>query len=312
MRADRRVLLRSLYAFDFPEDLFTFWDFANRVRPLEPVRALEDLGITLVGPFEVLDGRFDRHTPRLSQYLHWRYHDDPPEFFTALLAGGGLHWGLYLDDPRAAESCVASYFLGEPIEITADGDTLFEAVRLHLEISYRDRLEDRDLGLGSDGAIRALDQLRARLASFATSERPEIGRDYEERYPAASRRQKRVIARTSDSMGIVAPVETYRPLSVKDRSLRQILRRGDDSMLALVGEAQQAVHAGFPATALKLGKDLHAIGGVRCAQYSFELLHSAYLALGRGVLADVLTAHHRNRALPTVDILEMESEATDE
>src|SRR5947199_216938 len=40
--ADRRSQLRDLYGFDFPDDLFRFWEFAKRLRPLEPLRALED------------------------------------------------------------------------------------------------------------------------------------------------------------------------------------------------------------------------------------------------------------------------------
>jgi len=99
---DRRKKLRQLYGFDFPEDLFRFWEFVNRVQPLDPLNALwESLRMSLVGPFEVLAGRFDKRRPRHSQLLHWRYYDDPPEFFT-VFAGDtdGLHWGYVLDDPH--------------------------------------------------------------------------------------------------------------------------------------------------------------------------------------------------------------------
>ena len=80
MPTDRRQQLRDLYGFDFPDDFFPFWEFANRLKPLEPLHALADsLGIVLVGPFDVLAGRFDGKTPRYSILLHWRYHDDPPQ-----------------------------------------------------------------------------------------------------------------------------------------------------------------------------------------------------------------------------------------
>ncbi len=107
---DRRQQLRELYGFDFPDDFFRFWEFVNRLQPLEPLKALLDLSIQLVGPFEVLAGRFDGRTPRFSLLLHWRYYLDPPEFFT-VLAGGeeGRHWGYYLDDPPTCSGCVASY-----------------------------------------------------------------------------------------------------------------------------------------------------------------------------------------------------------
>ena len=68
----RRARLRAEYGFDFPDDFYRFWEFANRLSPLEPLRALEDLDIHLVGPFEVLAGRFDGRVPRHSLLLHWR------------------------------------------------------------------------------------------------------------------------------------------------------------------------------------------------------------------------------------------------
>ena len=95
------------------------------------LNALSDsLGITLVGPFEVLSGRFDGRSPRLSPLLHWRYYLDPPEFFT-VLAGNvdRLHYGYYLDDPADGRGCVASYYADDAFELSADGDDLFEAVR---------------------------------------------------------------------------------------------------------------------------------------------------------------------------------------
>ena len=57
---NRRQQLRALYGFDFPEDFFRFWEFVNRLQPLEPLRALDDHSIQLVGPFEILAGRFDK------------------------------------------------------------------------------------------------------------------------------------------------------------------------------------------------------------------------------------------------------------
>ena len=114
----RRDQLRSLYGFDFPEDLFHFWEFANRLRPLEPLHCLFDpLHVELTGPFEVLAGRFDGRTPRHPMLLHWRYYMDPAEFFTVLTGDtDGLHWGYWLDDPRAGKGSVASYYADDTLE----------------------------------------------------------------------------------------------------------------------------------------------------------------------------------------------------
>ena len=62
-----RDQLRALYGFDFPDDLFRFWEFVNRLKPLDPLHALsESLGLALVGPFDVLSGRFDSRRPQLA------------------------------------------------------------------------------------------------------------------------------------------------------------------------------------------------------------------------------------------------------
>src|SRR5262249_42481499 len=71
----------------------------------------------------------------------------------------------------------------------------------------------------------------------------------------------------------------------------------------LVAEARQALHDGYPGTALKLGKDLWAVGGEHQTMYAYELLDAAYAALGRDVLRQVLRTHRENRDLPSVDIL---------
>jgi hypothetical protein len=305
----RRLLLRQLYGFDFPESLFHFWEFVTRLRPLEPLNALaETLGIVLVGPFEVLEGRFDGRTPRYSLHLHWRYYDDPPEFFT-VLAGDtdGLHWGYYLDDPASASGCVAHYYTHDAFELSVDGDTLFEAMRLELEYRQRDneeyRAEDEEHAAVYEGKLEALGKLRDQLQGYATRDRPEVGDEYAELYDGKNARAKRVVARTREGMGVVVPAQLYRPLDRPDRQLRAYLRKTRDP-LDVVEEAQRALREGYPGTALKLGKDLWAMTGRKKRRYACDLLDAAYAALGRQVLRQVLASHRAHPDLPTVDILE--------
>jgi hypothetical protein len=299
--APRSQQLRRLYGFDFPEDFFLFWEFASRLRPLEPLAVLtEAVPVHLVGPFEVLAGRFDGRTTKFHQLLHWRYYLDPPEFFTVLAGGGdGLHWGYYLDDPAAQSGCIASYYAADVFELTADGDTLFEAVRLLLEERWESSQEDK-------ATLREIDRLRQSLCRYATADRPEIGDAYVQKHQDQSSRARRVVAATREGMGIVVPPEKYRPLSIKDRKLWARLRK-DDNPRDLVDEAFSGLRDGFPGTALKLGKDLWAFGGEHQTMYSYELLDAAYEALGRDVLRRVLEEHRAHRDLPTVDILEAEA-----
>lgn len=309
----RRRQLREMYGFDFPEDFFTFWAFARKLRPLEPLLALDSLGIQLVGPFEVLGGRFDQRTSRYSQLLHWRYYGDPPEFFTVLTGDtDGLHWGYFLDDPADPDGCIASYYARDAYELSADGNTLFEATRLHLEMLARDcddyRQEDSEHAGEYEQQMVDLGRIRKVLMEFATGDRPETGSAYEETYPPEARRDQRVVAATREGMGVVAPGDTYRPLSWKDQTLWKNLRQ--EAMLAkALAEARAALKDGYPATALKLGKDLWALGGKKRMNHAYELLDAAYEGLRRPFLRKVLAVHRENRDLPSVDILENEENA---
>ena len=308
----RRARLRAEYGFDFPDDFFAFWDFVNRLSPLAPLRALGDvLDLTLVGPFEVLAGRFDGHVPRHSLLLHYRYHDDPPEFFTVLDGDAdGPHYGYYLDDPDAGSGCVASYYAEDAFELSPDGDTLFEAVRLHLEYCHGDCLIDAEID-PDDAALAAeslerLDEMRQRLLAHATGDRPEIGEEYTERYAGVTSREDQVIAETADDMGIVVAPDLFRPLSKGGRSLWKQLRKKKHDPTDLVEEARVALREGFPGTALALGKDLWAtVVGDKMA-YAVELLDAAYEGLGRATLRRVLQTHVANRTLASVDILQDE------
>ncbi len=307
----RRGQLRQLYGFDFPEDFFRFWEFASRLRPLEPLAAIDEAAyLSLVGPFEVLAGRFDGQAPRHSQLLHWRYSMDPPEFFTVLSGGGdGLHWGYYLDDPAAGVGCVASYYTRDVFELAVDGDDLFAALRLHLEESWAGWELDRSYQLVDeeyDEAVARLAALREQLMAFGTAEWPEVGQEYVDRYSGRATRRPAPAAATCEGMGIIVPPELYRPLPWKDKKLWSLLEKEDDP-IELVEVARRALHEGFPGTALKLGKDLWSFGTGRRAEYAYELLDAAYAALGREPLRRVLQVHRANRELPSVDILEAEA-----
>jgi hypothetical protein len=307
----RRARIVAEYGFDFPPCFYRFWHFVNRLAPLAPLHALEEsLQIRLVGPFEILAGRFDGRVPRHSLLLHWRYHDDPPEFFTVLAGGSdGLHWGYFLDDPPRPDGCVASYYARDAYEFSIDGDDLFEAVRLHLEQSQADLeiyvAEDPDEAVHYRGRLEQIARVRRLLLEYGTSDRPEQGDEYAERYGGISQRNDRRIARTREGMGIVAAKTQYRPLSLDDRRLWKQLRR-NDQLPELVAQARQALSEGFPATALKLGKDLWAIGGKEASRAAAELLDAAYEALGRPLLRRVLQTHLACRQLPSVDILEQD------
>ena len=184
-------------------------------------------------------------------------------------------------------------------------------MRLELEGQHQDceeyLAEDAEHRQDYEARLARLDEVRRAVKEFATADRPESGEAYVETYRSAVARNAAVIAPTRDGMGVVAPPTTYRPLSLPDKKLRPLLRKQDDPR-AVVEEARQALRDGFPATALKLGKELWPLYGDRKTEYAYELLDAAYQALGRETLRRVLHTHREHRHLPSVDILGAESE----
>lgn len=104
--ATPRERLREAYGFDFPEELLAFWEFArSHSHAITGV-----LGLSTVGPFDVLDGKFSSGWPEFSMLLHMRFPFDPPEYFSVLLGNtDGKSFGYYSDDPERLPFSVASY-----------------------------------------------------------------------------------------------------------------------------------------------------------------------------------------------------------
>src|SRR5262249_46918098 len=253
----------------------------NRLSPLEPLRALEVLNVTPVGPFDVLAGRFDGPLTKHSPLLHWRYYDDPPGVFTVLDGGDGPHSGYWLEEPPVGPAgCVVNCCAQEMI-LGGDGDDLFDAARLHLEYQHAEYETYRDHDPKDaeeyDREMARLVPLRERLLPY--SERSEIGAEYTDAYDDHAERDDRVVANFMNGIGIVVPPHLYRPLSRPDKKLNSYLRKSKDP-IDVVNEARQALREGFPGTALKLGHDLWGMAEPKDG-YGIELLDEAYSALGR-------------------------------
>lgn len=295
--------LRTAYGFDVPEDLHRFWAFAKRAAPKRPLAVLSDLEIALTGPFAVLAGELDGYAGPLHPLLHFRFRNDPPELLTvALGSSDGLHWGYWFDE-RPDVATIASYYNHDAYEITDDGCSLFDAFRRHLESAWQGAKDDEDRA-----ETKKLDRLRELLTAAAGDTRPETGDRFADRMRSVrSTRLARVVAASSEGMGIVAPAETYSPLAKATPWLHAELAEGD--LEGHVAEARRALEAGFPATALKLGRELWSLRGSACEAAASELLVGAYRALGRPELAEIAGLHARHRNLPRVDITEYDEEA---
>jgi hypothetical protein len=300
---DRREQLREWYGLDFPDDLFAVWELARSLRPEAPDCAFDAIPWRLTGVFDVLKGDFDDKPPDGPLWTHEMSYHDPPEFFTfAWGEGDGQHFGLWFHDPAEPPSGSSSYYNSDGYELTHHPANLLLALRQRLEFAYQSSI---DYGDGRDRAFH--EQLRGELDALREAIRPHLpgaakrrkqkGRAYLDRYVLEDARGScdDVVAYTWGWESIRAPAYLYAKPPANDRTIQ---REVEDAAGAArwLAEAERALRDGYPATALKLGKDLR--GGPREMQAdACAIMKAAYHALGRPLLAEVLQARQEQRDL---------------
>ena len=190
MAVDRLKLLVDQYGFTLPEDLFQSFDVLKRLKPLEPLKGLsETLDVHLVGPFEVLAGRFDKTPPQTEMLLHWRFRSDPPELFTVAVRGEDeMHWGYWLKNPtlEPPTDCLIAgcsphfRMFPQPVD-----NSFLGMVRLLLEMDYSRLKELESLGVMMDpekDQLAKLNRLRDQIGRFVGKHpswaSPETGEDW--------------------------------------------------------------------------------------------------------------------------------------
>lgn len=78
---DRKCFIKEKFLVDMPDDFYHFWTLCAKIRKDRPKEAFKDIGLMLVGPYDVLDESFRVGPDDDEKYLlHWRYYYDPPEF----------------------------------------------------------------------------------------------------------------------------------------------------------------------------------------------------------------------------------------
>jgi len=252
---------------------------------------MEALEVGLDGPFALIEGR------QKAIGKDWdpggnrpRFFNDPPEFFTIATGhSDGLHWGYWFDDPATLPPVVASYHHNDSCEIGVDGDTIFEALRAHLEYLFRDAedyaKDDPDNADDHGEQREALGHAREALSRFALGDRAETGSSYIERHVKSARSARKASAPTRSKIGVVVPKKLYRPLE-HDGFLSDSYKPGAADVALLVHAAKEAITEGYPGAALKLGHDLW--GHAAFAEQSYDMLDRAYGSLGRKILRDYL------------------------
>ncbi|PNF21584.1 hypothetical protein B7P43_G12709 [Cryptotermes secundus] len=129
--------IKQKFLVDMPEDFYSFWSFCKSLSPDKPEEALKDVGLLLVGPFDILSGNLKKaKTRKLSLYLiHWRYYYDPPEFQTVVKGDDTkqYHMGYFRDDPQEPPCFVARNCAAIDCTITPMAENIFGAVNAYLD-----------------------------------------------------------------------------------------------------------------------------------------------------------------------------------
>ena len=183
-----REKLRSKFALEAPSSMFDLWDMCALANPADPSKAVEVLGLRLVGPFDILrdiDSKTDTQT--------YRYFYDPPEFITCIisLSTPTLHWGLFRDKPSDISCAVFSNNSKESCSFTASHRTLFGPLF---------------------DAIKTPNSLSISLSKLSPDITGKPGLEY-------SARSKKLLGKTISGFGVNVPYDKarqlgYRPLSI--------------------------------------------------------------------------------------------------
>ncbi|XP_071452817.1 histone PARylation factor 1 isoform X2 [Hetaerina americana] len=294
---DVRENIKQKFLCEMPEDFYQFWKFCESLSGSNsPAKALQDIGLLLVGPYDVLSGELKKVKSRdSSSYLrHWRYYFDPPEFQTVIQGDNKkqYHMGYFRDDPQEMPVFVACNSAAVSCTISPLAGNIFGAVNAYM-----------------NGIIKSGDPFtKIKVPKYQNSlkkwaEKEGISLDPKTREMAA--RTKKVLATTFHNAGIVVPYDKksqvgYRELLETDSQIKKILssitsseteaeRKSAFSKLQPIVTAASIANdeCDFGAS-LELGLDLFAYGGESLHPTVLQVLQSAYKLLNRSEFSVIL------------------------
>ncbi|XP_044735988.1 histone PARylation factor 1 [Chrysoperla carnea] len=285
-----------------PDDFYKFWEFCKIINEKDPLHAFEKVDLVLVGPFDVLAGKFQNVTKTKNEYLrHWRYYYDPPEMQTVIKCYDkeGYHIGYYRDEPLSDPCFVCSGNLING-QLTIMAGNLFGAVNVYLD-NY---VQKKCTPFNKMGIVK----FQTKLKDYAKTENITL----ETKTDEMKSRNNKVVTRTFSGIGIVVPYNKktqlgYRPLiETKDKIkklLNNIVEAKEDGLRddflsklqPIITMASIAADECDFGTSLELGLDLFNYGGEVFHNIILSLLISSYQLLGRDSFGDIMQAHLQDR-----------------
>ncbi|KAI6650640.1 hypothetical protein LOD99_7690 [Oopsacas minuta] len=271
-----QTIVKKRFFIELSKSCLLFWQFCQETNKESPCSALKELGMELLGPFQVL-AAVNKGIPINEityNCMEHRYYYDPPEVLTVIQVDKtkGSHIAYYTDHPLTQPNFIVLCPTKDNCILKPIGDNLFQAViQLH-----------QDTGLS---IIKSLKQ-------FATNH------DIDLMPTAIKLRKKQVIADTFHGAGIVVPYDHttelgYRPLNLTNTQLKTLLSQATtategkkksnklDQLQDLITYVQFANDEGDPGMGLELGIDLFCNGHKLFTSNILHLLTVGYDLLGR-------------------------------
>ncbi|KAJ9600792.1 hypothetical protein L9F63_001072 [Diploptera punctata] len=300
---DVKESIKQKFLVDMPDDFYSFWSFCRFLKSEKPEDALKDVGLLLVGPYDVMNGKIKETKHRkLPLYLvHWRYYYDPPEFQTVMKGDDTkqYHMGYYRDSPDELPCFVASNSAAVDGTITPMAENIFGAVNLYLDTMKEKCDPFRKMKVA---------KIQSSLQSWAK----EHNFNLDKSTTKMRERNKKVVTKTFHKAGIVVPFEKktelgYRELLETDANLKKILQdinksKTEEEREMYLGRLQPIVTGANIAndecdfgTSLELGLDLFTFGGEILHHTALFLLKTAYSLLEREEFGKIAEAHFKNR-----------------
>ncbi|KAG8186902.1 hypothetical protein JTE90_023788 [Oedothorax gibbosus] len=282
-----------------PQDFFDFWDFCCTINKSKPQDAFSELGLHLVGIYDLLSNKLPKKQEILL-HCHWRYFYDPPEFQTVVKLDGKdlYHIGYFRDDPSEKPSILASNSVALGSKLTLKGDNIFAAMYLDLtDIIKKLKAKEKK---------SKFSKILEDLKEFAKNKKYSL----EIQSTKVKARSKKVVAKTFNGLGIVVPVKNnvgYRPLPDSDATIKSLLKRiisvedlnkrleVEEDLDELVTNIQFANDECDYGMGLELGIDLFSFGDPYFHPIILHLLPLAYDLLKRPKYGEIIRCHLANR-----------------
>ncbi|XP_066145143.1 histone PARylation factor 1 [Euwallacea fornicatus] len=299
---DPKAFIKQKFLVDMPADFYEFWDFCKSLNEKCPEEAFKSVCLTLVGPYDVLAGKFHNapHQTEENYLIHWRYYYDPPECQTVLkgVDSTGYHIGYYRDSPKEDPVFLVSNSTNVDGLFKVVGDNIFAAVNIYLNDWKKSCNPFEKIAAENLHCKLKKRAEQLQLSLYEKSEKTRI-------------RDKKIVFRSFSKLGIVIPYNRraqvgYRSLSVTNKQLVKLLTGISEALPEqkpkLLSQLQDVITNVTIATdecdfgaGIELGLDILAHGVDSLNRTIASCLSTNYRLINREEFAKITEAHMKNR-----------------